>query len=85
MKLKIVYTALAAVICAGFWGVAQAAYDHSNFDEAVNLQRFRKGNPEWDTQELIASGLRALHQENMEILRELGDLRKKVEQLEGKQ
>ena len=68
---------------AAFCGTAQAEYrspskekevsrDSSDrFSDAVNLSRFRKGNTEWDTQELIVSGLTALHEENVRILNRL--------------
>lgn len=49
--------------------------------EAVDLKRFRKGRIDWDTQELIASGLTALHQEHREILKGLEELRTQLGQL----
>ena len=54
------------------------------FEEAVDLKRFRKGNPDWDTQELVVSGMTALHQEHVQILKELAELKVSVERLEAK-
>ena len=54
---------------------------NSNFDDAVDVARFRKGNPEWDSQELMVSGMKALHQEQQKILRELEELKSAVRQL----
>ena len=54
------------------------------FNRAVDLRRFRKGNYAWDTQELIASGFTALHRENREILRELEEIKSRITRLEGK-
>lgn len=56
-----------------------------DFDRAVDLVRFRQGNVEWDTQELIASGLTALHREHVEIREELAKLKAAVERLRAKQ
>jgi len=76
------------------WGVAQAQYRppaavksesssrEDDFDRSVDLKRFRKGTPDWDTQELLASGLTALHREQVEILRELRELKSAVDRLE---
>jgi hypothetical protein len=61
---------------------AQSAMDH--FDRSVDLKRFRKGNIGWDTQELIASGMKALHEDHMEILKELKALRADLARIEGK-
>ncbi len=55
-----------------------AAQRSDGFDQAVDLDKFRKGNPDWDTQELIASGFREIHQENIKILQELRDLKSVV-------
>ena len=75
-----------SILCgslAALCGVAQAEYRSSSkqtatsqdssdrFSDAVDLSRFRKGNAEWDTQELIVSGLTALHEENVRILERL--------------
>ena len=76
-------------------GVAQAQYRPSSsakgassesdgFERAVDLKRFRKGTIEWDTQELIASGLSALHREHQQILRELEELRAEGKRLEAR-
>ena len=54
------------------------------FSDAVNPARFRKGNPEWDTQELVANGMKALHEEHLQILRELRELRSRLSRLEAK-
>ncbi|MBI3318317.1 MAG: hypothetical protein HYZ90_04100 [Candidatus Omnitrophica bacterium] len=56
--------------------------EEESFERSVDLDRFRKGNYGWDTQELVASGLTALHREHEEILKELRGLRRKVEELE---
>ena len=58
--------------------------DNAGFEEAVNLKKFRKGNPEWDTQELMVSGFSALHREQVQILKELAELRASVDRLEAK-
>ena len=60
------------------------AGEGDDFKRAVDLQRFRKGNAEWDTQELIASGLTALHKENQKILQELAEIKGRMRRLEGK-
>lgn len=60
------------------------AEESSAFDRAVDLNRFRRGNPEWDTQELIASGLKALHQEHQVLLRQIKALSARIDNLEGK-
>ncbi len=54
------------------------------FGDAVSLKRFRRGSIGWDTQELIASGLTALHKEHLEILKELRELRGKLGELQGR-
>ncbi len=56
-----------------------------SFGRAVDTSRFRKGNPEWDTQELISSGLTALHGEHVQILREMEELKAAVARLEKNQ
>ena len=53
----------------------------SNFDDAVDVTRFRKGNPEWDSQQLMVSGMTALHQEHQEILKEIQEIKAAVRQL----
>ena len=55
-----------------------------SFDRAVDLNRFRKGNIEWDTQELIASGMAALHREHVEIRGEIAELKAAIERLQEK-
>ena len=82
---------------APFWDVAQAQYrpppasreevssGRDHFEEAVDLKRFRKGNAEWDTQELVASGLAALHEDHVRILKELREIKAALKQLEQKQ
>ncbi|MBI3332565.1 MAG: hypothetical protein HYZ93_00540 [Candidatus Omnitrophica bacterium] len=85
-----------AVALVAGWGTAQAQYrpapasrgqevsSEEGFDEAVDLKRFRRGNFEWDTQELIASGFRALHQENLRIQRDLAELKRSVQEIKAK-
>lgn len=78
---------------AGFPGAAQAQYRPSprreespeaeTFDDAVNLKRFRKGNIGWDTQELIASGMKALHEEQIRILKKLDRIESRLNELEN--
>ncbi|MBI3322653.1 MAG: hypothetical protein HYZ94_03115 [Candidatus Omnitrophica bacterium] len=63
-------------------GAAGAGEDE--FSRAVDLSRFRKGNIGWDTQELIVSGLTALHRENQRILRELEEIKETLSRLEAK-
>ena len=74
------------IILAGVWGIAlaQKAGEGDSFNASVDLARFRRGNGEWDTQELVASGLTALHQENVQILKELQDIKSRLARLEGK-
>lgn len=51
------------------------------FEDAVDLKRFRKGNLEWDTQEMIASGFRALHEDHLRVLKELEELKEQIAQI----
>lgn len=51
------------------------------FEETVNPDRFRKGNVKLETQELIASGLTALHEEHQRILKELEELKTEIQKL----
>ena len=64
-------------------GKDAVSFENGSFEEAVNLKRFRKGNIDWDTQELIVSGLTALHREHVQVLRELAELKAAVERLEA--
>lgn len=52
-----------------------------SFGAAVDLGRFRKGNVDWNTQELIASGMTALHEEHQRILKELEELKTEIRDL----
>ncbi len=63
-------------------GAADDGGEEDAFSRAVDLQRFRKGSIEWDTQELIESGLTALHEEHQQILRELGEIKRRITQIE---
>lgn len=65
-------------------GGADAAAEDGEFSRAVDLKRFRNKNFEWDTQELIASGFTALHEENLKILRELEEIKERIARLEEK-
>ncbi|GEM_PF-2085046 len=58
---------------------------NDSFEEAVDPNQYRNGvrNPDWQTQELTSSGFKALHQEHVQILRELADLKSSLEQLKG--
>ena len=95
MKQWTVRFITAGVVLFSLRGISLAEYDRTSggayaqtdgsFDESVSLKRFRKGNLEWDTQELIASGLTALHQEHLQILRELKELKAAVQKIEAKQ
>ncbi|MBI4228024.1 MAG: hypothetical protein HY600_07130 [Candidatus Omnitrophica bacterium] len=60
---------------------APPAPEEGRFERAVELTRFRKGNYAWDTQELIQSGLTALHEEHEQLARDLASLRAEVAQL----
>ncbi len=51
------------------------------FDEAVNPDRFRKGNVKLGTQELVGSGMTALHEEHQRILKELEELKTEIRNL----
>lgn len=73
-------------ITAGFlaaWlaGSSLALAQGDSFEEAVNLKRLRKGNVDWETQELIASGMTALHEEHQRILKELEELKTEIQKL----
>ena len=54
-----------------------------SFDEAVDPARYRKGNSDWDTQELIAGGFRALHEEQLRILETLDRMESRLNELES--
>ena len=56
--------------------------EEDGFESLMDLNRVRKGNFEWDTQQLIANGFLALHRENQKILRELEALKSEVQKLE---
>lgn len=57
--------------------------EEGDFERSVDLGRFRKGNLEWDTQELIASGFTALHRENQKILKELAEIKQALAGLQA--
>jgi len=57
----------------------------SSFERSVDLKRLRTGNGEWDTQELVASGLTALHRENEQILQELAEIKAAIQRIEANQ
>ena len=61
---------------------AEAGVGSDDFARAVDLERFRKGNEYWDVQELVASGLTALHRDHVRILEQLEGLKAKIKQLE---
>ena len=85
-----------SMVCSGlaaFAGAARAEYrpppkqsdsggSSDRFGEAVDLSRVRKGNLEWDTQQLIASGLTALHEEHLRILEKLDQMQARLERME---
>lgn len=82
---------LAACSLAALGGVARAEYRKpssepaeppATFEETVDLSRYRKGNLEWDTQELIASGMKALHEEQLRILKKLDRIESRLNELE---
>ncbi len=83
---------LLSFVLALLWSAARAEYGSSSrtkvgnegsFEEAVDLKKFRQGNPDWDTQELLKSGLTALHREHEQILIRLAEIKASLEQLEG--
>ena len=93
MRQWIIKALVVSLVSTFFWGLAQAQYDRGSptkrpvspmdrFEEAVSLERFRQGNPDWDTQELIASGLTALHEEHQQILIRVAELKAAVDRLE---
>lgn len=93
MRQWVIRTLVVGLVLTFLWGLAQAQYGRQStakhpisptdrFEEAVSLERFRQGNPDWDTQELIASGLTALHQEHQQILIRLTELKAVVDRLE---
>ncbi len=55
-----------------------------NFSQAVDLTRFRRGNIEWDTQELVSSGFLAVHKDHLQLLKEIQELQQQVKELKGK-
>ena len=76
-------------------GISQAEYrkepsTRSNLTEEetsqgiIDLKRYRKGNYEWDTQEMIAAGFNTLHRENQRILEELHALKTEIARLKEK-
>ncbi len=91
--LRAVFLSSALVlICVGFLYAAEyrssyrekkSDYDGGGSEQSFDPSQFRKGNPEWDTQEQIASGFKTLHEENMKILKELKELKAAVERREG--
>ncbi len=93
MKRKGLFTfGLAGILLSILCAAALAEYRPSarqgktsqqsdSFRDAVDLERFRKGHEDWDTQALVASGLTALHEEHVQILRELEALRSEIKQL----
>ena len=52
-----------------------------SFRKTVDPRRFRKGNPDWDTQELIAGGLTALHEEHLRMFKEIEELKSELARL----
>ncbi len=52
------------------------------FSDAVDLSRHRTGNSDWDTQQLIADGLTALHEEQVKILSKLDQIEARLERME---
>ena len=94
MKRFLIGTFLVGLIGMLLGSIAQAQYrpppssreyDSSDteeeFSDSVDLNRFRKGNIEWDTQELIASGLAALHREHQEILKQIKEIKEELASL----
>ena len=87
---KIPAIGIACCVVAGLWGIARAeggasrksAEPAETFDETVDPSRFRKGNPDWDTQNLIANGMKALHEEQIRILDKLGRIESRLEKLD---
>lgn len=62
-------------------GSSKSSSGDTAFEDAVDLDRFRKGNPEWDGQQLMVSGMTALHQEHQKILKELEEIKSAIRQL----
>lgn len=94
MKRWLVPIMTICVVCAWILSVAQAqtyerkgpsrgASEDGSFEDSVDLDRFRQGNIEWDTQELIASGMKALHQDHQKILKELAEMKASLKKLEN--
>ena len=95
MRCRMIALALGGLITIAFVGTIDAQYQYrpaatttdrssskeDGFDRAVDPARFRKGNFEWDTQELIKSGLTALHRDHVQILKDLAALQVEVERL----
>ena len=90
MKQRLVVIGFGFGILATLCGVVRAEYkrpsrepaEPATFDEAVDPSRYRKGHPDWDTQELIAGGLKALHEENVRILEKLDRIESRLNKLE---
>lgn len=96
MKRQVFGTFVVLLACVGIVSVAQAQYErrtsasqdrssseNNSFDESVDPENFRHGNFEWDTQELIAGGFKALHQDHEKILRDLADVKASLKKLES--
>ncbi len=88
---RTVVIGMAICALAAFGGLARAEYKKpsskpaesaSSFEEVVDLSQYRKGNLEWDTQELIASGFKALHEEQLRILDKLEQIEARLNKLE---
>ena len=59
--------------------------EKDEFEKKLNLERYRDGQIHFETQQLIVNGLTALHEEHVEILEELRDLKARIARLEEKQ
>ncbi len=94
MKRWFILTVAIFWACGSFYPAPAQSYeqrgsshrpsDDQSFEDSVDLEQFRQGNIEWDTQELIASGMKALHREHQKIVQELEQVKASLKRLEEK-
>ncbi len=60
----------------------RSADQTDDFSQSVDLSRFRRGNIEWDTQELVASGFQALHRDHVKMMEQLEEIKAALKEIE---
>ncbi len=90
----LVFFLLAIVLSIG--GIVQAQTYHArsmkketvpevdDFEQSVDLARFRRGNFEWDTQELVASGFKAVHRDSVQMAKRIEKLENQISELKNR-